>query len=60
MKIPLFGDVIELWEARRRIKQLKLTSTSNEAIYSKSICRGHENSHKTRIEAEYQHILEAI
>ena len=60
MKIPLLGQIIESWEARRRIKQLKLTSTSNEALYSKSICRGHENSHKNRIEAEYQNVLEAI
>lgn len=60
MKIPLLGQIIESWEARRRIKQLKLTSTSDEALYSKSICRGHENSHKTRIEAEYQNVLEAI
>jgi len=60
MKIPLLGQIIESWEARRRIKELKLTSTSNEALYSKSICRGHENSHKTRIEAEYQNVLEAI
>ena len=60
MKTPLLGQIIESWEARRRIKQLKLTSTSNEALYSKSICRGHENSHKTRIEAEHQNVLEAI
>ena len=60
MKIPLLGQLIESWEARRRIKQLKSTSTSDEAYYSKSICRGHENSHKTRIEAEYQHVLEVI
>ena len=60
MKLPLLGRIIESWEARRRIKQLKLASTSNEAFYSKSICRSHESSHKTRIEAEYQNILEAI
>ncbi len=59
MKIPILGSVIESWEAARRIKQLKLTSTSDEAIYSKSICRGHENAHKTRIEAEYHNVLEA-
>jgi len=60
MKLPLFGQLAESFEAQRRIKQLKSTSTSDEAIYSKSVCRGHENSHKTRIEAEYQNVLEAI
>jgi len=60
MKLPLLGQLIESWEARRRIKQLELASTSHEAFYSKSICRGHENSHKTRIEAEHQNILESV
>ena len=60
MKLPLLGQLAESWEAQRRIKQLKSTSTSDEAFYSKSVCRGHENSHKTRIEAEYQNALEAI
>ena len=53
MKFPLIGTLIESWEAKRRITELKLASQSKEAIYSKSVCRGHENSHKSRIEAEY-------
>ena len=32
MKIPVLGQVIESWEARRRIKHLTATSTSDEAI----------------------------
>jgi len=60
MNIPILGRVIESWEARRRIKELKSVSKSKEAIYSKSICRGHENAHKSRIEAEYNAALEAM
>ena len=60
MNIPILGSIIESWEARRRIKELKLSSKSEEAIYSKSVCRGHENAHKSRIEAEYDAALEAI
>ena len=60
MKIPFLGGIIESWEASRRIKQLSLLSQSKEAVYSKSVCRGHENSHKLRIEAEYNNMLEAI
>lgn len=60
MNFPLLGWVIESWESRRRIKQLKTSSQSTEAIYSKSICRGHESNHKSRIEAEYNLAIEAI
>ena len=60
MRLPLLGRVIESWEASRRIKQLTDSSKSKEAIYSKSVCRGHENSHKSRIEAEYSNVIEAI
>jgi predicted nucleotidyltransferase len=60
MNIPILGSVIESWEARRRIKELKSASQSEEAVYSKSICRGHENAHKSRIEAEYTTALEAM
>lgn len=60
MNIPILGRAIESWEARRRIKELKSVSKSKEAIYSKSICRGHENAHKSRIEAEYNAALEAM
>ena len=57
MNIPIIGSVIESWEARRRMKELKVSSKSEEAIYSKSVCRGHENSHKVRIETEYTNAL---
>ena len=60
MKLPFLGNIIESWEASRRIKQLTTLSQSTEAFYSKSICRGHENSHKSRIEAEYSNAIEAI
>ena len=60
MNIPILGSIIESWEARRRIKELKSSSKSEEAIYSKSVCRGHENAHKSRIESEYSMALEAV
>ena len=60
MKFPIIGTFIESWEARRRIKELKTSSKSKEAIYSKSVCRGHENSHKIRIESEYTNALGEI
>ena len=60
MKLPLLGRIIERWESSRRINELKESSKSTEAIYSKSVCRGHENSHKTRIESEYNHAMEAV
>lgn len=59
MRLPLLGSIIENWEANRRIKQLTI-SKSDEAIYSKSVCRGHENAHKKRIEREYSKAMEAI
>ena len=60
MRLPLLGRIIESWEASRRIKQLTDSSESKEAVYSKSVCRGHENSHKSRIEAEYSNVIEAV
>ena len=60
MRLPLIGRAIESWEASRRIKELTSSSQSKEAVYSKSVCRGHENSHKLRIEAEYSNVIEAI
>lgn len=60
MNFFVLGSIIELWEATRRIRTLKKTSISNEAIYTKSICRGHEHSHKKRIELEYLQTLEAM
>lgn len=60
MRVPLLGKFIESWEASRRIKELTHSSKSKEAVYSKSVCRGHENSHKSRIEAKYTHVTEAI
>lgn len=59
MRLPLLGSIIENWEANRRIKELTI-SKSDEAIYSKSVCRGHENAHKKRIEHEYSKAMEAI
>ena len=59
MRLPLLGSIIENWEAKRRIKELTI-SKSDEAIYSKSVCRGHENAHKKRIEHEYSKAMEAI
>ena len=59
MRIPFLGLIIENWEAKRRIKELTV-SKSDEAIYSKSVCRGHENAHKKRIEHEYSKVMEAI
>ncbi|MGY8716104.1 MAG: nucleotidyltransferase domain-containing protein [Candidatus Poseidoniales archaeon] len=60
MGLPFLGNIIESWESSRRIKQLSTLSQSTEAFYSKSVCRGHENSHKSRIEAEYSNVIEAI
>ncbi len=60
MTLPLFGSLIERWEASRRIKQLTAASSSDEAIYTKSVCRGHEHEHKQRIEATYAHVREVI
>lgn len=60
MQLPILGRIIESWEAKRRIKQLRLNSKSKEAIYTKSVCRGHESSHKKRIEAELTKKLEAV
>jgi len=59
MRLPFLGPIIENWEAKRRIKELTI-SKSDEAIYSKSVCRGHENAHKKRIEHEYSKAMEAI
>jgi predicted nucleotidyltransferase len=60
MRLPFLGNIVESWESSRRIKQLSNSSQSTEAFYSKSICRGHENSHKSRIEAKYRNAIEAI
>ena len=60
MRLPFLGRIIESWEASRRIKQLTVSSQSKEAVYSRSVCRGHESSHKSRIEAEYSNVIEAI
>lgn len=60
MTLPIIGSMIEHWESSRRIKQLKMASESAEAVYTKSICRGHEHEHKQRIEANYSFIVEAM
>ena len=57
MRLPIFGNFIESWEANRRIKELTKHSTSTEAIYTRSVCRGHENEHKKRIENEYIQVV---
>jgi len=56
MTLPLVGRVVERWEASRRIKQLTSTTSTTEAVYSRSVCRGHENAHKQRIETRYRHL----
>jgi hypothetical protein len=57
MRAPIIGNFVESWEANRRIKELTTGSKSNESIYTKSICRGHENEHKKRIENEYRDVI---
>ena len=45
MTLPVLGPVIERWESARRIKELKTASESGEAVYTRSVCRGHEHRH---------------
>ena len=40
-----------LREARRRISECKKESSSLESVYNKLRCIGHENEHRSRIEA---------
>jgi len=60
MTLPVLGPVIERWESARRIKELKTASESGEAVYTRSVCRGHEHQHKQRIETTYTRIVEAM
>ena len=60
MTLPVLGPVIERWESARRIKELKTASESGEAVYTRSVCRGHEHRHKQRIETTYTRIVEAM
>lgn len=60
MTLPVLGPVIERWESARRIKELKTASESGEAVYTRSVCRGHEHRHKQRIETMYTRIVEAM
>ena len=60
MTLPVLGPVIERWESSRRIKELMMASKSGEAVYTKSVCRGHEHQHKQRIETTYKRIVEAM
>ena len=62
MTLPVLGPVIERWESARRIKELKTASESGEAVYTRSVCRGHEHRHKQRIETTYTYtrIVEAM
>lgn len=60
MRAPIIGKFVESWEANRRIKELTTGSKSNESIYTKSICRGHENEHKNRIENEYRDVIGGV
>ena len=60
MRVPILGRIIESWEANRRIKELTERTNSTEIIYSRSVCRGHENEHKTRIEKEYSSITGGV
>ena len=56
MTLPLVGRIVERWEASRRIKQLMAATSTTEAVYSRSVCRGHENAHKQRIERRYRQL----
>ena len=60
MRVPILGRIIESWEAKRRIKELTERSNSDEVVYSRSVCRGHENQHKTRIEKEYSSLTGGV
>lgn len=60
MQVPILGRFIESWEANRRIKELTKRSDSTEVIYSRSVCRGHENEHKKRIEEHYSSITGGV
>ena len=60
MRVPILGRIIESWEANRRINELTERSNSTETIYSRSVCRGHENEHKKRIEEDYSSITGGV
>lgn len=50
MRTPFLGRAIEVWERRRRIEELRESSTSSEALYTTTRCLGHEHAHRARIE----------
>tara|TARA_B110000444_G_scaffold50775_1_gene46783 strand:+ start:876 stop:1739 length:864 start_codon:yes stop_codon:yes gene_type:complete len=56
-RIPLVGRLFERFESSRRIRQLTQSSQSSEAIYTRSVCRGHENNHKTSIEQRLEEAM---
>ena len=59
-RMPIFGRMFERFESRRRMRELKRLSESDEAIYTKSICRGHENNHRKSIEQRLEEAMEAL
>ena len=59
-RMPLFGRLFERFESRRRIRELKQASQSSEATYTRSVCRGHENNHRTSIEQRLKEALEEL
>ena len=59
-RMPLLGRLFERFESSRRIRELKRASRSSEAIYTRSICRGHENNHRTTIEQRLEQAMEGL
>jgi hypothetical protein len=59
-RMPLLGRMFERFESSRRIRELKRLSHSSEAIYTRSVCRGHENNHRTSIEHRLEQAMEGL
>lgn len=59
-RMPLLGRMFERFESSRRIRELKRASRSSEAIYTRSVCRGHENNHRTSIEHRLEQAMEGL
>ncbi len=59
-RMPLLGRMFERFESSRRIRELNQLSQSSEAIYTRSVCRGHENNHKTSIEQRLEQAMEGL
>jgi len=59
-RMPLLGRLFERFESSRRIRELTRLSHSSEAIYTRSVCRGHENNHRTSIEQRLEEAMEEL